>query len=117
MTEITNPMPQDPGGASAMDEESTLANGSEQLLDGGSTGTDEGPAGIPAALVGHDRDGDEVAPPPAARPDGDGGTTSTGPAEDADALSPTDTSSPNAVSAGRGESAAGGTLAAEHDGR
>ena len=118
MTEITNPMPQDPGGASAMNEESTLVNGSEQLLDGGSTGTDEGPAGIPAALVGHDRDGDEVAPPPAAQPAGNQGmTTSAGPAEEADPLSPADTSSPNSVSAGRGESASAGTLPAEHDGR
>ncbi len=78
-------------------------NGSQQLLDAGSTGTDEGPAGIPAALVGHDRAGDEVPPPPAALPDGQtGGTTSTGPAEDADPLSPADTASPLQESAGRG---------------
>lgn len=118
MTEITNPMPHDPAGPSAMNQESTLVNGSEQLLDGGSTGTDEGPAGIPAALVGHDRDGDEVPPPPAARPAADGSdTTSTGPGEEADPLSPANTSSPNSVSAGRGESAAAGTLPSEHDGR
>ena len=118
MTEITNPLPEDPSGPSAMNEESTLAGGSEQLLDGASTGTDEGPAGIPAALVGHDRDGDEVPPPPAARPDGNtGGTASAGPAEDADPLSPADTSTPLSVSPSRGESAAAGTLPAEHDGR
>jgi hypothetical protein len=94
-----------------MDEGSTLASGSEQLLDGGSTGTDEGPAGLPASMVGQDKDGDEVGPPPAAQPDGSrGGTTSTGPAEDADPLSPTDTSTPSHVSAGRGDSAAGSSL-------
>ena len=111
MTEITNPLPSDPSGASAMDEQSTLANGSEQLLDGGSTGTDEGPAGLPAALVGHDKDGDPVDAPPAARPDGvTGGTTSAGPAEDADPLSPADTSTPSQGSAGRSESASGSPL-------
>ena len=73
MTEMTNPAPSDPAGPSAMDEGSTLANGSEQLLDGGSTGTDEGPAGLPANLVGQDRDGDPVDAPPAARPDGPSG--------------------------------------------
>jgi hypothetical protein len=72
MREITNPLPDDPGGASTMDEESTLVNGSQQLLDGGSTGTDEGPAGIPAALAGVDKAGDPVPPPPAALP-GDAG--------------------------------------------
>lgn len=118
MTEITNPMPEDPAGPSAMDESSTPVGGSEQLLDGASTGTDEGPAGIPAVLVGHDRDGDEVPPPPAARPDGQsGGTTSAGPAEQADPLSPADTSTPSATSAGRGESAASGELPAERGGR
>lgn len=108
MTEMTNPSPQDPAGASAMDEGSTLASGSEQLLDGGSTGTDEGPAGLPASLAGQDRDGDPVDAPPAARPDGprDGGT-STGPAEEADPLSPSDTSTPSQVSAGRSDSASG----------
>ena len=111
MTEITNPLPQEPSGASTMDEESTLATGSEQLLDGGSTGTDEGPAGLPASLVGEDRDGDPVDAPPAARPDGpSGGTTSTGPAEEADPLSPADTSTPSQVSAGRGDSASGSSL-------
>ena len=111
MTEITNPLPQDPSGPSALDESSTLANGSEQLLDGGSTGTDEGPAGLPASLVGQDKDGDPVDAPPAARPDGQtGGTTSTGPAEEADPLSPSDTSTPSQVSAGRSDSAAGTPL-------
>jgi hypothetical protein len=118
MTEMTNPAPQDPSGASAMPEDSSLVNGSQQLLDGGSTGTDEGPAGIPAALVGQDKDGDEVAPPPAARPDGaTGGTTSTGPAEDDDPMSPSDTSNPLQVSSGRGESAASGDLPASREGR
>ncbi len=70
MTEITNPLPGDPSGASTQAQESTLVDGSQQLLDGASTGTDEGPAGIPAALVGHDRDGEPVDPPPAALPDG-----------------------------------------------
>jgi hypothetical protein len=108
MTEITNPSPEDPSGASTLDESSTPATGSEQLLDGGSTGTDEGPAGLPASLVGQDRDGDPVAPPPAARPDGaSGGTTSTGPGEEADPLSPADTAPPSQVSAGRGDSASG----------
>jgi hypothetical protein len=111
MTEMTNPSPSDPAGPSAMDEGSTLAGGSEQLLDGGSTGTDEGPAGLPASLVGQDKDGDPVDAPPAARPDGpSGGTTSTGPAEEADPLSPTDTSTPSQVSAGRSDSAAGTPL-------
>lgn len=111
MTEITNPLPQDPSGASAPDESSTLPTGSEQLLDGGSTGTDDGPAGLPASLVGHDKDGDPVAPPPAAHPDGQsGGTTSTGPGEEADPLSPADTSTPSQVSAGRSESASGSPL-------
>ena len=111
MTEMTNPAPEDPAGPSAMDESSSLAGGSEQLLDGGSTGTDEGPAGLPASLVGHDKDGDPVDAPPAARPDGStGGTTSTGPAEEADRLSPTDTSTPSASSAGRSDSAAGTPL-------
>ena len=111
MTEMTNPAPQDPAGASAMDEGSTLANGSEQLLDGGSTGTDEGPAGLPASMVGMDKDGDPVDAPPAARPDGpSGGVTSTGPAEDAAPRSPTDTSTPSLVSAGRSDSASGTPL-------
>lgn len=101
-----------------MDESSTPVGGSEQLLDGGSTGTDDGPGGIPAPLVGHDRDGDPVAPPAAARPDGPtGGTTSTGPAEQADPLSPADTSTPSATSAGRSDSAASSELPAERGGR
>lgn len=107
MTEITNPLPDDPSGASTQAQDSSLVDGSQELLDGGATGTEEGPAGIPAALVGHDRDGDEVPPPPAARPDGQtGGTTSTGPAETADPLSPSDTSAPQQSSAGTGDSAA-----------
>ena len=111
MTEITNPLPQDPPGASTVNERSTLPSGSEQLLDGGSTGTDDGPAGLPASLVGHDKDGDPVPPPPAARPDGQsGGITSTGPGEEADPLSPADTSTPAHVSAGRSESASGTPL-------
>jgi hypothetical protein len=115
MTEITNPLPDDPAGASTMDEESVTVDGSQQLLDGGSTGTDEGPAGIPAALVGVDRDGDEVAPPPAALP-GDA-ARSTGPAEEGDLLSGSDTSSPLQTSSSRGETAASGELPAERGGR
>ena len=115
MTEITNPLPSDPGGASTMDEESTTVNGSQQLLDGGSTGTDEGPAGIPAALVGVDKAGDEVAPPPAALP-GDAGQ-STGPAEEDDLLSGSDTSSPLQTSSSRGETAAASELPAARQGR
>ena len=114
MTEIT-PLPDDPAGASAMDEESTTLPGSEQLLDGGSTGTDEGPGGIPASLVGQDEDGEEVAPPPAALP-GDAGT-STGPAQEGDLLSGSDASSPLETSSSRGETAAGHELPASHDGR
>ena len=118
MTEITNPLPDDPSGASAAAQDAHLVDGGPQLLDGGSTGTDEGPAGIPAALVGHDRDGDEVDPPPAALPDGpSGGSTSTGPAEDADTLSPSDTGSPMTASPGRGESAAGDDVPAGREGR
>jgi hypothetical protein len=70
MTEIS-PGPSDPSGASAAAQDSSFVHGSQELLDGASTGTDEGPAGIPAALVGQDRDGDDVAPPPAALPDRD----------------------------------------------
>lgn len=94
MTEMTNPSPSDPGGASAMPEDSTLVDGSASLLDGGSTGTEEGPGGVPAALVGHDRDGDEVAPPPAAGPD-----------SEPDARPAPDTSPPQRVSEGRSEGA------------
>ena len=106
MTEITNPLPDDPSGASTMNEDSTPVNGSQQLLDGASTGTDEGPAGIPASLAGEDKDGDDVPPPPAARP-GDAA---------ANAGSP-ETASPQRTSSGRSESAAGRELPASHDGR
>ena len=115
MTEITNPLPDDPGGASTMDEESTTVNGSQQLLDGGSTGTDDGPGGIPAALVGADKDGDAVPPPPAALP-GDAGR-STGPAEEGDLLSGSDASSPLETSSSRGETAASGDLPQDREGR
>ena len=115
MTEITNPLPDDPGGASTMDEESLTVNGSQQLLDGGSTGTDEGPAGIPAALAGVDKAGDEAPPPPAAQP-GDAGT-STGPAEEDDLLSGSDTSNPLQTSSSRGETAASSELPAAREGR
>lgn len=70
-------------------------NGDESLHDGASTGTDEGPGGIPAALVGRDKAGDEVAPPAASQPGSD------------DALSPADTGSSAADSGGRGTSASG----------
>jgi hypothetical protein len=115
MTEITNPLPDDPSGPSAQDESSMPPDGTQSLLDGGSTGTDDGPGGIPAALVGEDRDGDPVAAPPAALP-GDAGSSS-GPAEEGDPLSPADTSMPAQVSGGRSESAASDTLPQEHDGR
>lgn len=115
MTETTNPLPDDPSGPTAMPEESTLVGGSDQLLDGASTGTDEGPGGVPAALAGQDRDGDPVAPPPAAQP-GDA-TTSTGPAETDDPLSPSDTSSPMDSSSSRGETAASSDLPAGREGR
>ena len=115
MTEITNPLPEDPSGASTVNEESTTVGGAQSMLDGGSTGTDEGPGGIPASLVGEDKDGDEVPPPPAALP-GDAGQ-STGPAQTDDPMSPTDTNSPNAVSAGRGDSASSSSLPASREGR
>lgn len=115
MTEITNPLPDDPSGASAPAEESLPPGGAESLLDGGSTGTDEGPGGVPASLAGQDKAGDEVPPPPAAQP-GDAGT-STGPAEEDDLLSGSDTSTPAQTSASRGESAAGDELPAERGGR
>lgn len=98
-----------------MDEESTTVSGSEQLLDGGSTGTDEGPAGVPAALAGEDKDGEPVAAPPAARP-GDAGS-SAGPGEEDDLQSPADTSSPLQTSSSRGETAASGELPAAREGR
>ncbi len=101
MTEMKNPVPDGPGGPSAMNEESRLAD-SEQMLDGGSSGTDEGPAGLPANMVGEDKDGDPVATPPAATDDS--GTDVT---EQDDALSPSDQNSPSASSAGRSESASG----------
>ena len=115
MTEITNPLPDDPSGPSAPDEESLPPDGASSLLDAGSSGTDDGPGGIPAALVGEDRDGDPVPPPPAALP-GDAGTRA-GPGEEDDPLSPADTAAPMQVSSGRSESAAPGTLPQEHDGR
>lgn len=115
MTEMTNPLPRDPSGASAQDEESLPVDGSAQLLDAGSSGTDDGPAGIPSALTGVDRDGDPVPPPPAALP-GDAGT-STGPAEEGDLLSGSDTSSPLQTSSSRGETAASSDLPAGREGR
>lgn len=115
MTETTNPLPDDPSGPTAMPEESSLVNGSQQLLDGASTGTDEGPAGIPAALVGQDKAGDDVAPPPAALP-GDA-PRGTGPAETDDPMSPSDTSNPLQSSSSRGETAASGDLPAGREGR
>jgi hypothetical protein len=115
MTEITNPLPDDPQGASTTNEESLPVNGSQELLDGGSTGTDEGPAGIPAALVGRDKAGDEVPPPPAAQPGGL--ERDRGPGEEGDPLSPADTSNPIQTSAGRGDSAAPAQLPQAHEGR
>ena len=115
MTEITNPLPDDPSGPSATDESSLPADGAQSLLDGGSSGTDDGPGGIPAALAGQDRDGDPVAPPPAALP-GDAGT-SHGPGEEDDPMSPADTSAPMQVSAGRSETTASGDIPQEHGGR
>jgi hypothetical protein len=115
MTETTNPLPDDPGGATAPDQENGLPGGSQQLLDGGSTGTDEGPAGIPAALTGVDKAGDEVPPPPAAQP-GDA-TLSTGPGSEDELLSGTDTSSPLQTSSSRGETAASSELPAAREGR
>jgi hypothetical protein len=111
----TTPPPDDPAGPSAPDEQSLSGDGAGSLLDGGSTGTDDGPGGVPAALAGQDRDGDPVPPPPAALP-GDAGTSS-GLAEEGDSLSPADTTSPSRVSAGRSETAASGDLPLEHDGR
>lgn len=118
MTEITNPLPDDPSGASTMAEDSSLVNGSQELLDGAAAGTDDGPAGIPAALAGQDKDGDPVAPPPAALPDDQtAGSTSTGPAEEDDPLSPSDTANPLQGSGGRGESAAASELPAARSDR
>ena len=114
MTEMTNPPPSDPSGASAMPQDSHLVNGSQELLDAASTGTDEGPAGVPANLAGVDRDGDPVAPPPAALP-GDAGLGA-GPAEEGDPLSPADTANPLTVSAGRGDSADAGTASSSSSG-
>jgi hypothetical protein len=115
MTETTNPLPDDPSGATAMPEESVLADGSSELLDGASTGTDDGPGGVPAALTGVDKRGDAVPPPPAALP-GDA-TRSTGPAEQDEQLSGSDTTSPAATSSSRGETAAASEIPAETDGR
>ena len=112
MTETTNPLPSDPGGPTAMPEESTLVDGSQQLLDGASTGTDEGPGGIPSALTGVDKRGDEV-------PTVTGGERDeqTGVSSDADALSPSDTSAPQTRSASTGETAASSDLPAGREGR
>ncbi len=112
MTETTNPLPSDPGGATAMPQESTLVDGSDQLLDGGSAGTDDGPGGIPAALTGVDKRGDEV-------PTVTGGERDeqTGVSSEADVLSPADTSGPQTRSASAGETAAGSSLPAERGGR
>ena len=115
MTEMTHPTPDQPAGASAMDEGSTTSGGSQQLLDGGSTGTDDGPAGLPASLVGTDEDGDEVPPPPAAQP-GEAGV-SPGPGAEDELLSPSDTSSPLQTSSSRGETAASSELPAAREGR
>lgn len=115
MTEITNPLPDDPSGPSAPDEQSMPPDGAGSLLDGGSSGTDDGPGGIPAALAGEDRDGDPVAPPPAALP-GDAGT-SAGPGEEGDPMSHADTSPPLQSSAGSSETAASGDIPQEHGGR
>jgi hypothetical protein len=115
MTETTNPLPGDPSGPTAMPEDSTIADGSQQLLDGASTGTDEGPAGLPAALAGQDASGEPVPPPPAAQP-GDA-PRSTGPAETDDPMSPSDTSSPLETSSSRGETTASSELAAGREGR
>lgn len=97
---MTNPTQGDPAGATAPDE-SEAGGTSEQLLDAGSTGTDEGPAGLPASMVGRDRDGDPVDAPPAARPGTD--PADTGPATEDDPLSPSDTSAPQQSSAGRSD--------------
>jgi hypothetical protein len=115
MTEITNPLPDDPSGPSATDEQSLPPDGAGSLLDAGSSGTDDGPGGIPAALAGEDRDGDAVPPPPAALP-GDA-VGSAGPGEEDDPLSPADTATPSQVSGGRSESAASDSLPQEHHGR
>ena len=115
MTEITNPAPGDPSGPSAPLASPSPVDGSDQLVDGGSTGTDDGPGGIPAALTGVDRDGDEVAPPPAALP-GDAGS-GTGVAAEGDPLSPADTSSPLTGSSSRGETAQSSEPPAARPGR
>ncbi len=108
MTEITNPHPDQPAGASTMEEESTLPGGSSQMLDSGSTGTDDGPAGIPANLAGVDKSGDEVAPPPAA--DGGDVQKGDGPGHEDDLLSPADSANPLQTSSSRGETAASRSL-------
>ena len=115
MTEITNPPSDQPAGASTMDEESTLPGGSSQMLDSGSTGTDDGPAGIPANLAGVDKAGDEVDTPPAAAGGGDPGGD--GPGAEDDLLSPSDTSNPLRTSSSRGETAASSELPAAREGR
>ena len=108
---MTNPGPNDPGGATAPPEDSTLVDGSRQLVDGGSSGTDDGPGGVPSALTGVDKRGDEV---PKVDPTTHPGSKVA--AED-DQLSPGDASSPISGSSSRGESAASGQLPAERQGR
>ena len=115
MTEITNPLPDDPAGASTTNEESLPVDGSTEMLDAATSGTDDGPAGLPANMVGVDKAGDEVPPPPAALP-GDAGI-STGPAEEDDLLSGTDASNPLQTSSSRGETAAASEIPAERGGR
>ncbi|HWH28662.1 MAG TPA: hypothetical protein VNU26_06810 [Mycobacteriales bacterium] len=112
MTETTNPLPDDPAGPTAMPEESTLVDGSDQLLDGGTTGTEDGPAGIPANLAGVDKKGDDV---PTAT--GAPANEQTGVASEGDALSPSDSSAPQTRSASAGETAASSDLPAGREGR
>lgn len=113
MTETTNPLPSDPDGATAATpQESTLVDGSDQLLDGGSAGTEDGPAGIPANLAGVDKRGDEV---PTAT--GTASDEQTGVSSEADALSASDTSAPQTRSASAGETAASNELPASRGGR
>ena len=115
MTEITSPHPDQPAGASALDEDSTTAGGSSQMLDSGSTGTDDGPAGIPANLAGVDKSGDPVADPPGAS-SGDVGEGD-GPGHEDDLLSPADSTNPLQTSSSRGETAASSELPAAREGR
>ena len=112
MTETTNPLPDDPGGATAMPEESTLSDGSSQLLDAGATGTEDGPAGIPANMAGVDKRGDDVPTATGAAADEQSDVAS-----EADVLSPSDTSAPQTRSASAGETAASSELPAGREGR